>query len=822
MRHCLANAAVIKGGQPVLPIRFLSMLIPLLLVLFCLPSPAEAVIYTHKKSDDTLFLTNDKRKIQEKPEESEPAPQAKSDKPQTQDTPSPEEAALAQVELDLEEGLEKGRLDEILELFNFFPYKASPQSMHMHQQSVRAFFKLFFKTFGTTLALHPGSASQETLHLARLYSATNSEIKTADCQWVHKNYLSTLRNKEGALSLHVSYCKPNDADEQPWIKDMGLAFVEPTEEYVAKANAFMERYKEEINAIAARWQEQQEREAAGAGQAADNAKESPKAVEPPAQKPKSQAQKPQPKTPPQPMASLPQPKAPQQQLPPAGGMPQMTVPGMDGGMGMGNSMMLVGMLSGTFITIFLAVGIFFYLFYCLCLYVIACKLGVSRPWLSWIPIAQTHPQVLAAGLPGWWTAAIIGAFVLSAVPFVGFLLSLAVLVVFIWLWMRISERLGVNKWLGVLIILPIVQFVYPAWLAFKNDEYRAKADIKNALGRTVLAFILLCALAWAGTTFYLMPMLEPLISMFSGMQSGIQPGTSPGQAPGMGQPVPVQPEALPQAKQPVQNKQPDQKSTQSTEQPSGNDAHSGAQKPAYQSLDAQAYEQLLSSSQAPAEGSVKMPHIRLGPALVKYDTFWADEKAPHFWLKVVLPELPNITLGDLNLMRIEKVLDTNNSNVFDAENSFEKGRFQGLSFHESTWQTPKLEAIRDVHLLPGATEKTLASVSGELILKLPLGITPLPLKAGDTSPQEQHGLQATLNKIEGKEVSLTLSGDLDKHLATLAYDAQGNLLDSQFRSWNTIEGQTTMTIGFEGPPERVELLVASGILEKKYPFTLEL
>ena len=43
-------------------------------------------------------------------------------------------------------------------------------------------------------------------------------------------------------------------------------------------------------------------------------------------------------------------------------------------------------------------------------------------------------------------------------------------IVGIMLWMSISENLGRNKWLGLLMLLPIANFIYIGVLAFSKGE----------------------------------------------------------------------------------------------------------------------------------------------------------------------------------------------------------------------------------------------------------------------------------------------------------------------------------------------------------------
>lgn len=102
------------------------------------------------------------------------------------------------------------------------------------------------------------------------------------------------------------------------------------------------------------------------------------------------------------------------------------------------------------------IGIAFYIYYSLCLFLIAKKLDVPAPWTAWIPLIQLWTFVVSAGKPGWWV-------LLFLVPLVNFFVG-------IYLWICVTENLGKNKWLGLLILVPLVGILYPGWLAFSKTE----------------------------------------------------------------------------------------------------------------------------------------------------------------------------------------------------------------------------------------------------------------------------------------------------------------------------------------------------------------
>jgi hypothetical protein len=109
-----------------------------------------------------------------------------------------------------------------------------------------------------------------------------------------------------------------------------------------------------------------------------------------------------------------------------------------------------------FFMVFLLLFVGMYVYFSLCLYLIAKKLNVSAPWTAWVPIVNIWTILQAAGKPCWWV-------LLFFIPFVGF-------IVIIYVWMCIVENLGRNKWMGLLILIPIVSLVYIGVLAFSKQE----------------------------------------------------------------------------------------------------------------------------------------------------------------------------------------------------------------------------------------------------------------------------------------------------------------------------------------------------------------
>ncbi len=178
-----------------------------------------------------------------------------------------------------------------------------------------------------------------------------------------------------------------------------------------------------------------------AGQTATTPTGAPAAPQPPVTGAK------QPAAPPAPV--VPQPQAPLPPLPKPGG----TIPA--GGGALFAVPMLMGGLFAGFTLVFLGIALAIYLFFSYCMYRIATRLNCPAAWTAWVPILNMWPIVGSAGKPWWWV-------ILLFVPLVGFF-------VWVYLWMCIVENLGRNKWLGLLMLVPVVNIVYMVVLAFSGS-----------------------------------------------------------------------------------------------------------------------------------------------------------------------------------------------------------------------------------------------------------------------------------------------------------------------------------------------------------------
>jgi len=128
-------------------------------------------------------------------------------------------------------------------------------------------------------------------------------------------------------------------------------------------------------------------------------------------------------------------------------------------MGVSSLLLLFG---GMFIFLLVFV-IAVYVYFAFCLMKMAQKTNTENAWMAWIPIANLVLMIQIARKPMWWLA----LFLLPIIPVVG---AIATLIIVVILWMEIAGRLGKEKWLGILMIVPIANLILPGYLAFSKSE----------------------------------------------------------------------------------------------------------------------------------------------------------------------------------------------------------------------------------------------------------------------------------------------------------------------------------------------------------------
>ncbi|WKZ30936.1 MAG: DUF5684 domain-containing protein [Candidatus Dojkabacteria bacterium] len=116
-------------------------------------------------------------------------------------------------------------------------------------------------------------------------------------------------------------------------------------------------------------------------------------------------------------------------------------------------------------------GIVFYVVMAYVLMTIGKKVGTSDPaWMAWVPFVNYYYMVRVANEDGW-------KFILFFIPFVNIVYYLIV-------WMKIAERRGFENWYGLLVIVPVVGWLVPLYIAFAEPKGAAPAMKSEAPAST--------------------------------------------------------------------------------------------------------------------------------------------------------------------------------------------------------------------------------------------------------------------------------------------------------------------------------------------------
>ncbi|MHB8894363.1 MAG: DUF5684 domain-containing protein [Candidatus Geothermincolia bacterium] len=103
-----------------------------------------------------------------------------------------------------------------------------------------------------------------------------------------------------------------------------------------------------------------------------------------------------------------------------------------------------------------AIGLIVYLYTAYCLRAIARKQGYAHPWFAWVPFLDVYLFCRLVIKHATW--AVLWT-VLCIVPFVGFIFVAIICV-------KLSRSLHRNRWYGLLLFVPLVNYVVLWDLAF--------------------------------------------------------------------------------------------------------------------------------------------------------------------------------------------------------------------------------------------------------------------------------------------------------------------------------------------------------------------
>lgn len=134
---------------------------------------------------------------------------------------------------------------------------------------------------------------------------------------------------------------------------------------------------------------------------------------------------------------------------------------------------------------FAVVGLISYVINAIFLSKILKVAGHKKPVAAWVPVWNTVALMELGGIrkPWMWIVVILGSSALSAIPVIGFILSLALLVatvmLYIWIAKGVHAGLGMDSTGGIVlaVLLPLVWIIWMAIVAGKKGRFNRGAAI---------------------------------------------------------------------------------------------------------------------------------------------------------------------------------------------------------------------------------------------------------------------------------------------------------------------------------------------------------
>ena len=117
---------------------------------------------------------------------------------------------------------------------------------------------------------------------------------------------------------------------------------------------------------------------------------------------------------------------------------------------------------GAFIGVIIIAILIYYVIFALSLYKIAKKTKTENAWFAWIPILNIILVAIMAKKEWWW--GLIAVFI-SIIPIIGGIASMVITIYLFWL---LTERLGKPGPLSLLMLIPLVNLGYILYLAFAD------------------------------------------------------------------------------------------------------------------------------------------------------------------------------------------------------------------------------------------------------------------------------------------------------------------------------------------------------------------
>jgi len=109
---------------------------------------------------------------------------------------------------------------------------------------------------------------------------------------------------------------------------------------------------------------------------------------------------------------------------------------------------------------------------CIPLYLLAKKSGTPNVWMAWVPVVHWYLMCKIGRKPDWWSVLLLAPAVIAIIGHIPgwllFLACIASIIIFVLIWMGIAQACNKPAWLGILMILPLANFILPWCLALTD------------------------------------------------------------------------------------------------------------------------------------------------------------------------------------------------------------------------------------------------------------------------------------------------------------------------------------------------------------------
>ena len=170
-------------------------------------------------------------------------------------------------------------------------------------------------------------------------------------------------------------------------------------------------------------------------------------------------------------------------------------------------------------------------------------------------------------------------------------------------------------------------------------------------------------------------------------------------------------------------------------------------------------------------------------------------------------------------MVVDHIWDQKGRDVVDPQYSAAKD----LQFSYEKKPFPHLSTGTNLIVNSGTTFDDIKKIEGKFTFKLPVGVKALSFNALKDKAKEitEAGCKVKLVSTRENMVRLQYEGSFDNLIGVNAFDASGGQLRNSGYGGGSSGDKADYTYQFEGKVDTIQVVLASGFVERKYSFTIE-